>query len=201
MTAGVPQTLLVEFFENGGGALARLEWSGPGYARSLVPQAAFTPPNVAPSVSAGIDKAITLSASALLDATVSDDGLPTATVTATWTKVSGTGTVTFGDSTAVDTTAVFSLAGTYALRLSVSDGVLLTSDDVQVVVNPPLNVAPVVSAGIDQTITLPASASLDATVSDDGLPSATLTSTWTKVSGPGTVTFGDSNAIDTTAVW
>jgi hypothetical protein len=133
LTAGVPRTLLVEFFENGGGAVARLEWSGPGYARGLVPQAAFTPPNVAPNVaptvSTGGDLVITLPASAILDATVSDDGLPTATLTSTWTKVSGPGTVTFGDIHAVDTTAVFSLVGTYVLRLTVNDGVLATSDE------------------------------------------------------------------------
>jgi hypothetical protein len=71
----------------------------------------------------------------LLDATVSDDALPTGTLTSAWSKVSGPGLVTFGDSTSIDTTAAFSRAGAYVLRLSVSDGVLVTSDDVQVLVN------------------------------------------------------------------
>ena len=63
------------------------------------------------------------------------------------------------------------------------------------------NVPPVTRAGPDQEITLPASANLDGTVSDDGLPTppGALTTTWSKASGPGTVTFGNANAADTTA--
>jgi FtsP/CotA-like multicopper oxidase with cupredoxin domain len=65
---------------------------------------------------------------------------------------------------------------------------------------PPANQAPVVNAGTDQTITLPMSATLAGTATDDGLPNppATLTTTWT-ASGPGTVTFGDPAALNTTA--
>ena len=63
------------------------------------------------------------------------------------------------------------------------------------------NQAPTVNAGSDQTITLPASASLNGTASDDGKPNppGALTTTWSKVSGPGTVTFGNANALSTTA--
>ena len=62
------------------------------------------------------------------------------------------------------------------------------------------NTAPVVNAGADQTITLPGSAALVGTVTDDGLPGPTTT-TWTKVSGPGTVTFTNANAASTTATF
>ena len=57
---------------------------------------------------------------------------------------------------------------------------------------PPSNAAPVVSAGPDRSVTLPASAALDGTVADDGLPNppGATASTWSKISGPGTVTFG-----------
>ena len=344
------------------------------------------PTNTAPVVSAGPDQSITLPASASLDGTVTDDNLPNppGTTTSTWTKVSGPGTVTFTNPNAVDTTASFSAAGTYVLRLTANDGALSTSDDVTVTVaaaggssttldvpiragaddaeennssgavslgssdlelttdgstvqtvglrftnvtvprgatitnayvqfsvdevstgtaslnvaaqaadtaaafttatqnissrprtaaiawtpaswptvgargtdqrtpnlaapltavvqrggwtsgnalaliitgtgrrtadafedtpaptlhleyttsGTPTNTAPVVSAGPDQSITLPASASLDGTVTDDNLPNppGTTTSTWTKVSGPGTVTFTNPNAVDTTA--
>jgi hypothetical protein len=64
---------------------------------------------------------------------------------------------------------------------------------------PPANQPPSVNAGPDQTITLPASAALDGTVSDDGRPNPTPTTTWTKVSGPGTVTFASAAAVDTQA--
>src|SRR5439155_8783384 len=45
------------------------------------------------------------------------------------------------------------------------------------------NQPPTVSAGSNQTITLPATATLNGTVTDDGLPAgSTLTQTWSKVS-------------------
>ena len=59
------------------------------------------------------------------------------------------------------------------------------------------NDPPVVDAGADQTITLPAQAVLDATATDDGLPGGTLTTTWSQQSGPGTATFDDAAAVDT----
>lgn len=63
------------------------------------------------------------------------------------------------------------------------------------------NGAPQVDAGPDQTITLPNSANLTGTVSDDGLPNppGEIIVTWSKQSGPGTVTFNNVNALQTTA--
>ena len=59
------------------------------------------------------------------------------------------------------------------------------------------NQAPVVNAGPDQAVTLLGSATLNGTVTDDGPAAVTLN--WTKVSGPGAVTFSDPNAATTTA--
>ena len=94
--------------------------------------------NQAPNVNAGPDQTVTLPSSANLDGTVSDDGLPNppTTVTTTWSKVSGPGTVTFGNANAVDTTASFSTSGTYVLRLNGNDSGLAASDDVTITVNP-----------------------------------------------------------------
>ncbi len=56
--------------------------------------------------------------------------------------------------------------------------------------NVPVNAAPVVAAGPDASVVLPALASLAGSVSDDGLPQGNpVTSQWTQVSGPGTATF------------
>lgn len=60
------------------------------------------------------------------------------------------------------------------------------------------NSPPSVDAGVDQTITLPADATLDATVTDDV---AVLGSTWTMTSGTGSCTFGNSHSVDTTATF
>ena len=65
------------------------------------------------------------------------------------------------------------------------------------------NQAPVVNAGADQTITLPSTATLTGTATDDGQPNppGALTIAWSQVSGPGTVTFGNANALGTTATF
>ncbi|HSE08346.1 MAG TPA: hypothetical protein VLB29_06750 [Nocardioidaceae bacterium] len=96
------------------------------------------PVNQAPTVSAGADQSVVLPSSASLDGTVNDDGLPNppGATTVTWSKVSGPGTVTFGNAAAVDTTASFSEAGSYVLRLSADDGALTTADEVVVTVSP-----------------------------------------------------------------
>ncbi len=97
---------------------------------------ALSPVNQAPVVNAGTDQTITLPAGASLDGTVSDDGLPEppGAVSTTWSQVSGPGTVTFANASAVDTTATFSAAGTYVLRLTADDSLLSTSDEVTITV-------------------------------------------------------------------
>jgi hypothetical protein len=158
-------------------------------------------PNATPVVDAGNDQVITLPAQANLDGTVTDDGapVPPGAVTTQWSKVSGPGTVMFGNTGLVDTTAAFSMAGTYVLRLTASDSLASASDTVTITVNPPTNQPPVVNAGPDQTITLPNTASLNGMVSDDGHPNGTLNTMWSKVSGPGNVSFANANAVNTTA--
>jgi hypothetical protein len=204
LTGGTKYAIRMEFFEQTSGAVARLLWSHPGQSQIAIPQVNLFPaaasPNQAPSVNAGADQTITLPASANLADSASDDG---GAVTTTWSKVSGPGTVTFANAGALSTTASFSLSGTYVLRLTASDGALASTDDVIVTVNPsgPANQAPTVNAGADQTITMPTSANLIGTAIDDGLPNppAALTTTWSKLSGPGTVTFATANALSTTA--
>ena len=161
--------------------------------------------NNAPSVSAGSDDECTLPSGVTLDGTVTDDGLPDppAAFTVAWSKISGTGTVSFGDSTAVDTTATFSVADTYVLRLFADDNDLTNYDDVTIIVNaePGANTAPSVDAGSDDECTLPSGVTLDGTVTDDGNPDppGAFTVAWSKTSGSGTVSFGDSSLVDTTA--
>jgi len=157
-----------------------------GYSNQLQVDIPAPVINQAPTVNAGPDQTITLPATATLIATPSDDGLPNNTLTYQWSVVSGSG-VTLASPNAASTNATFATAGTYTFRVTVNDGLLSGSDDVIIVVNPPAttNKAPTVNAGPDQTITLPATASLSATASDDGLPNNTLTYQWSVVSGNG----------------
>ena len=62
---------------------------------------------------------------------------------------------------------------------------------------------PSVDAGPNLEITFPENTvQLDGTVTDDGLPEGgTLTTTWSLVSGPGAVVFGDAASVDTTAAF
>jgi hypothetical protein len=64
-------------------------------------------------------------------------------------------------------------------RATAEDGALNADDQVTITVNPE-NQPPVVDAGADQTITLPDSAALNGTVTDDGLPDppGLVTTTW-----------------------
>ncbi len=157
----------------------------------------------APTANAGGNRSITLPTNSLtLSGSISDDGIPAA-CTCTWSKTSGPGTVTFGSVNAASSTATFSTSGTYVVRLTVTDTAASTYDEATITVNSQVNTAPTVSAGSNQTVTLPTAATLSGTVSDDGLPNppAATTCTWSKNSGPGTVTFGNPNAASTTATF
>jgi hypothetical protein len=112
--------------------------ANPGASLSMTFTITAPVSNQAPTVSAGPDKTITLPSNVTLSGTTSDDGKPAppGTLTRSWTRVSGPGTVTFNPPNAASTTATFSAAGTYVLRLTASDSALSASDDVTVVVNP-----------------------------------------------------------------
>ncbi|MDQ4089304.1 MAG: hypothetical protein M3163_03220 [Actinomycetota bacterium] len=97
-----------------------------------------TPTNVAPTVDAGPNRSVQLGQQAALDGTVSDDGRPAgAAVTVAWAKAAGPGTVTFAGPGSVDTTAGFSVAGTYTLSLAASDTQLSATDTITVTVTDP----------------------------------------------------------------
>jgi Domain of unknown function (DUF5060)/Putative collagen-binding domain of a collagenase len=169
------------------------------------------PLNRAPVANAGPDTTATLvgsSAQLALNGSASDDGLPAgSTLSTVWTRVSGPAAVSFANASATATTATFTASGSYTLRLAASDGDLTTADEIVVTVGTqqPANQAPVVNAGPDTTATLAGSSAqlaLDGSASDDGLPGgSTLSTVWTRVSGPAAVSFADASATATTAVF
>ena len=162
--------------------------------------------NIQPLVEAGADQSIVVNTLptgnvSLTGTLLYDDGVP-GTPTYAWTKDSGPGTVTFGNTTQLVTTVTFSQAGAYVLRLTADDGALQGTDTITITVQ--LNAAPVVDAGANQSVTLAAGAvNVDGTLTvDDGLPATpAIVYAWTKDSGPGTVTFGNAALIDTTATF
>jgi hypothetical protein len=95
--------------------------------------------------------------------------------------------------------------GTNVLAVEIHQNVRTSSDlsfdlELSGLAYPP-NQGPSVNAGTDQTLTLPATALLGGIVTDDGLPipPGLFTIAWSKVSGPGTVTFANANSANTTA--
>ncbi|HET7904284.1 MAG TPA: LamG-like jellyroll fold domain-containing protein [Candidatus Eisenbacteria bacterium] len=88
------------------------------------------PTNHAPLVSAGPDREIAPPGNSLtLQGSVQDDGLPSESLTALWTKKSGPGTVAFGSPASATTGATFGSDGVYVLRLTASDGSLAAWDE------------------------------------------------------------------------
>jgi spore coat protein CotH len=114
------------------------------------------PVNKAPVVEAGANKIVVLpeDSVSLSDASVTDDGLPSASVTIAWTLDSATvaGDVTFSpDASAQNPTATFPASGTYVLRLSADDGELVASDTVTVEVKPEGSVPTVIEKRVGQS--------------------------------------------------
>jgi CubicO group peptidase (beta-lactamase class C family) len=159
--------------------------------------------NTPPVVNAGSDATLTWPTddSLQLTGSASDDGLPSpASLQYAWRAEPSS--VQFDNAMTGSTIARFAAAGTYTLTLTVGDGALQASDSVVVTVSSSAqNTAPVVDAGVDQTIELPFAATLAGSATDDGAPNPTLATTWTAVSGPGTATFANAAAGDTTATF
>jgi hypothetical protein len=158
--------------------------------------------NQPPVVDAGPSQIINLPSPAYLAGSATDDGLPEgSTLTVTWSKLSGPGPVAFTNPSVAATTATFVSTGTYVLELSASDTQYTSTATVIINVLPP-RMPPVVSAGPDQTITLPASATLAGSVTFFGLPpGAHVSLGWSELSGPAPVTFADASLPVTTATF
>jgi PKD repeat protein len=147
--------------------------------------------NAAPVVSAGPDVSRQLTGGTLNGA-VSDDGLPLppGTVTSSWSKVSGPGSVTF-DSAATPVTGVtFGVEGTYVLQLTGDDSALTSSDQVTVTVlddSTPVDDPPVAALTVAATGPLHASADASGSTDVDATPIADYTFDWgdgTPATGP-----------------
>ncbi|HOK96336.1 MAG TPA: hypothetical protein PK052_09650 [Anaerohalosphaeraceae bacterium] len=91
--------------------------------------------NRKPLVNAGPDRIAYIGNAVALAGSAID---PEATVmTISWTQVSGPAAASIADASAAATTAAFSAAGTYVLKLEASDGELATSDTMTVYVRDP----------------------------------------------------------------
>jgi hypothetical protein len=89
-------------------------------------------------------------------------------------------------------------SGSDSFSFKVNDGSLDSQPATIAILISDVNDAPVVTAGENLLVTWPASASLRGNIKDDGLPGGSgLELSWSKVSGPGTVTFAEGFAAET----
>jgi len=156
--------------------------------------------NQPPVVSAGPNQTTTLPTNTVsLNGVATDDGLPNGTLTITWSQVLGPAGVVFSNPNQAVTQATFPGVGTYVLQLTATDSQLQSVSDVTITVNPQSgNQPPVVNAGPDQTVTLPANAvTLNGTATDDGLPNGTLLTSWTQVGGNVPATISNPTKLST----
>lgn len=93
--------------------------------------------------------------------------------------------------------------GTTPVTLAATDEAGNTAEAIVNILVAAMNRPPDVNAGGDQSIRLPVdTVALVGTATDDGLPEGSSVSVeWTMASGPAAVTFGDVNALSTTATF
>jgi hypothetical protein len=121
------------------GASAAVEAADPSRTASSAP-VNFTgecgsQTNQPPQVNAGPDATATVGAVQAVAGSTTDDGLPAPPALAVnWSVVSGPATPTWsaGEQTSASTHVTLPAAGTYVLRLTASDGVTSSSDDVSI---------------------------------------------------------------------
>jgi len=150
--------------------------------------------NQSPFANAGPDRSITLPTNSIT-ITGSGNDLDGSIAGFNWSIISGP-TATLSNQTTNTVVISAMVAGTYQVRLTVTDNLGATGfDNVIVTVNPAaVNQSPTVNAGPDESLTLPVdNTTITATANDpDG---SIATYTWIKVSGPAATLANTTTAI------
>jgi len=120
--------LRLEIDSNGTFSTGILEWRVYDSGKS---------PDFPPSVKAGIDRVVVMPGKTYLQGAIRAAGNSKAALGVVWSKASGPGTVIFERADAAATTARFSAAGQYVLKLTAHAGQLSGSDTVRATVDPP----------------------------------------------------------------
>ncbi len=153
---------------------------------SDAPKIAVVTPTISPA-------AISLGSSLQIDTVVTPlpgNGL----VSLQWAKASGPGSVVFGSANSASTSATFSSAGDYVLRLAASDGILSATRDVKVrVLNVPSQTAPAVGPTDGLVLRVPFDEASGTSVSDVG-PAPAVVGNLASIGTPATLPIWDPNA-------
>ena len=152
--------------------------------------------NMPPTVNAGANL-LTNGLDAILNGSVSDDGLPGGYLAEQWVQSAGPGTATFSDATSTNTAVSVNQAGVYVFTLVATDGAATNSSEVDITFDLP----PAVLAGPEQTVNFGTAVTLEGVVTDAFLPYNILNTVWSEVSGPGTATFAESTVTNSTVTF
>jgi len=120
----------------------RLEMDGDGnYSTGVLEWSVYdsgNSPDFPPTATAGVDRVVVLGGKSYLSGEVRTLGTKGPATSVRWSKASGPGTVDFVDAGALETTATFSAAGDYVLKLTAAKGPLNSSSTLAVkAVTPP----------------------------------------------------------------
>lgn len=138
---------------------ARTFDTGKMHPPSDIVSAAFQK-NRGPVANAGDDQSLRLGQTATLAGSATDDGLPNGTLTYEWSVIDAPGNVIIADTGAPKTTASFDKDGVYTLRLTVSDGMASSFDEVTIRVIKAITINPNLSGATTTTSTLTAAGDL-----------------------------------------
>lgn len=116
--------------------VAALDWARGDVTDPPDPPDPPDPTNVAPTVDAGPDRSVVFPAQVTLTAAVTDDGLPTGTVTVAWQQTSGPA-VSLAGADSPTATAELTAEGVYEFEATADDGQLRATDRVTVTARPP----------------------------------------------------------------
>lgn len=142
-----------------------------------------TTTNLSPSANAGADQNLTLPTD---NTNLSGSGTdPDGTISSyLWEIVSGPNTPIFGTAGAQNTTITGLIAGTYQIRLTVTDNGGAEGSDVMNIFVAAANIPPVANAGSDQTIQLPNTTTTISGASSTDADGSIISYAWIKLSGP-----------------
>jgi lysophospholipase L1-like esterase len=121
-----------------------------------------------------------------ISCTATDDGLPAGSILSpSWTVVSSPAAITLTGGSTLAPKFTPTVAGTYALKLSVSDSQLTSTANVTVNVTAPTNSAPQLSCQAVPSAVIGKPVTVNCSAVDDGLPAgSSLALNWSWVSGP-----------------
>lgn len=145
-TNGNTPTVLDNFISSGGSVYLdkittlKAKAFKQNYDESAVATATYNI-NSAPFVFAGTQQVITASSTTLQGVVIDDGLIGGGTRFTNWSKLSGPGSVVFGNAGVTNTSATFGSDGIYVLQLSASDGQYTNNSQVTIGVNPTISVA------------------------------------------------------------